>query len=413
MNGSRTPVAGVLHRALGDIPITVEAFDGSTAGPPDSDIRIRIARERALHYLVGSRNELGLARAFVAGDLEVHGDLHDTLLMLTGDEVVDVPLTERIAALRELGLSTLRPVEPPPEEVRLHGWRHSKRRDSQAISHHYNVSNRFYNWVLGDSMTYTCAVFPTESATLEQAQEAKHDLVARKLGLAPGKRLLDVGCGWAGMVIHAAANYGVQALGVTLSEQQAEFGQKRIAQLGLADLAEVRYLDYRDTPGGDFDAISSIGLTEHIGERELPAYFERLWSKLRPQGRLLNHCITRPTTTQRVKAAGFIPRYVFPDGELMGVGRIASVMQNVGFELRHMENLREHYAMTLAHWCANLEAHWDEAVAEVGPNRARIWALYMAGSQVGFERNHIQLHQLLGVKTGEDGAAGYPLRAAF
>jgi len=411
--GARGTISEALYRTLGGVPIGFDAYDGSSAGPLDADVRITVVRERALHYLVGSRNELGLARAFVAGDLEVKGDLHALLLLLTGDGIGEVPLADRLAALRDLGLHTLRPVEPPAEEVRLHGWRHSRRRDSTAVSHHYDVSNRFYRWVLGESMTYTCAVFPTEDSTLEQAQAAKYDLVARKLGLAPGMRLLDVGCGWGGMVIHAASTYGVQALGVTLSRQQAEFGQRRIAELGLGGLAEVRHLDYRDAPTQEYDAISSIGLTEHIGQRELPAYFGRLYARLRPGGRLLNHCITRPTTTQRIKAVGFIPRYVFPDGELMGVGAIASVMQNAGFELRHLEDLREHYALTLARWCANLDAHWDDALAEVGPNRARVWALYMAGSQVGFERNHIQLHQVLGVKPHVSGAADYPLRAAW
>ncbi|MBA2553578.1 MAG: class I SAM-dependent methyltransferase [Geodermatophilaceae bacterium] len=399
----------MLGHAFGELPIAVDAYDGSSSGPANASVRIAIRRQRALNYLVTSPHELGLARAFVSGDLEVGGDLYDALMLLTGDTVGDLSWNERLEILRGLGLRTLQPVPKPAEEVRLHGWRHSRRRDSTAISHHYDVSNRFYRLVLGESMTYTCAVYPTMEATLEQAQEAKHDLVARKLGLEPGMRLLDVGCGWGGMVIHAASKYGVRALGVTLSEQQAEFAQKRIAQEGLADLAEVRHLDYRDVPEDGFDAVSSIGLTEHVGERELPAYFARLFAKLRPQGRMLNHCITRPTTTQPVKASGFIPRYVFPDGELMGVGRIASVMQDSGFELRHMECLREHYAMTLAGWCANLNEHWDEAVAEVGLARARIWALYMTGSRIGFEKDHIQLHQLLGVKAS-GGEAAYPLR---
>jgi cyclopropane-fatty-acyl-phospholipid synthase len=225
-------------------------------------------------------------------------------------------------------------------------------------------------------------------------------------------RLLDVGCGWGGMAIHAAKHYGVSVLGVTLSRQQAEWAQKVIAEEGLGDLAEVRHLDYRDVREGDFDAVSSIGLTEHIGKRSLPAYFSFLLAKLRPQGRLLNHCITRPTTTERARAGGFIDRYVFPDGELCGVGHLVSVMQNAGFEVRHEENLREHYARTLAAWCANLDTFWDEAVDEVGHGRARVWALYMAGSRLGFEHNRIQLHQVLGVKT-VDGKAGMPLRPAF
>ncbi|MDQ1703834.1 MAG: cyclopropane-fatty-acyl-phospholipid synthase, partial [Frankiaceae bacterium] len=290
------------------------------------------------------------------------------------------------------------------------GLRHSKQRDAQAISHHYDVSNRFYEWVLGPSMTYTCACYPDETSTLEEAQEHKYDLVCRKLGLEPGMRLLDVGCGWGGMVRHAAKHYGVQALGVTLSRRQAEWAKERIASDGLGHLAEVRFSDYRDVTETDFDAISSIGLTEHIGRANLPAYFSFLNGKLRPAARLLNHCITRPTTTEDNRFGGFIDRYVFPDGELEGVGVIVSAMQDNGFEVRHEENLREHYGRTLAGWCANLSAHWDEAVAEVGPGRARVWALYMAGSRLGFERHTIELHQVLGVKVGADGRSGMPLR---
>jgi cyclopropane-fatty-acyl-phospholipid synthase len=215
------------------------------------------------------------------------------------------------------------------------------------------------------------------------------------------------------MVRHAAKHHGVQALGVTLSRQQAEWAAKAIADEGLSDLAEVRYADYRDVREGNFDAVSSIGLTEHIGNAKLPAYFRFLRSKLRPQGRLLNHSITRPTTTEPVHIRGFIDRYVFPDGELEGVGRIISAMQDNGFEVRHEENLREHYAKTLHGWCDNLAAHWDEAVREVGLGRAKVWALYMAGSRLGFERHTIELHQVLGVRVDEHGSSGMPLRPTW
>jgi cyclopropane-fatty-acyl-phospholipid synthase len=235
--------------------------------------------------------------------------------------------------------------------------------------------------------------------------------VCRKLALQPGQRLLDVGCGWGGMVMHAAEHYGVRALGVTLSERQAEWAQKAIAERGLADLAEVRFLDYRAAPDGEYDAVSSIGLTEHIGTKELDAYFGRLFTKLKPGGRLLNHCITRPDSSSPAKTPrGFINRYVFPDGELQPVGRIVTTMQNRGFEVRHEENLREHYAMTLRDWGRNLEASWDAAVAEVGERRARIWRLYMAGSRMGFDRRSIELHQVLGVKTAAGGVSTMPLR---
>ena len=226
-----------------------------------------------------------------------------------------------------------------------------------------------------------------------------------------GMRLLDVGCGWGGMVMHAAREYGVKALGVTLSAQQAAWGQAAIEREGLSGLAEVRHLDYRDVPETGFDAVSSIGLTEHIGKANLPAYFALLFGKLKPGGRLLNHCITRPDNTEpAIRMRGFINRYVFPDGELEGPGYLISLMHDTGFEVRHEENLREHYARTLAAWCANLDAHWDKAVAEVGQGTARVWRLYMAGSRLGFDRNHIELHQMLGVKLQPDGTSGMPLR---
>jgi cyclopropane-fatty-acyl-phospholipid synthase len=298
----------------------------------------------------------------------------------------------------------------PPVEYRPRGRLHSKRRDAKAISHHYDVSNRFYSWVLGPSMAYTCACFPTADASLEEAQRNKHDLVSRKLGLKPGMRLLDVGCGWGGMVMHAAAEYGVKALGVTLSRAQAEWAQKEIVERGLTELAEVRHQDYRDVPEGDFDAISSIGLTEHIGEAQLPAYFGLLYRKLKPGARLLNHCITQPTPNGPKRTDPFINRYVFPDGQLHPVGKLVTEMNARGFEIRHEENLREHYAMTLAAWCDNLDARWEQAVREVGDQRARVWRLYMAACVVGFERDNVQLHQVLGVKLGEHGRSSMPLR---
>jgi len=405
-------VADVFDRATGGgTGIEFRAYDGSRSGPRDAPVRVELRSPKALRYIVQARNDLGLARAYVTGTVEVHGDLHDALLRLwnAGDDG-NIPYRERWRMLRALGLGTLRPIEPPAEETRPRGRMHSKRRDAQAVSHHYDVSNRFYRWILGPSMAYTCAVYPDAEATLEEAQFEKFDLVCRKLDLRPGMRLLDVGCGWGGMVLHAVRHYGVEALGVTLASRQVEWAQAAIAEAGLADRAEVRLLDYRDVPESGFDAISSIGLTEHIGRGKMPDYFAFLYNKLRPEGRLLNHCITRANDTDpNLPKNGFIDRYVFPDGELSGPGRIMSTMTEAGFELRHEENLREHYSRTLAAWYRNLEEHWDEAVADVGEQRARVWRLYLAGSRVSFDINSIQLHQALGTKT-EDGRAGMPLR---
>ena len=412
-------LADVFERVAGpDAPVEFKAYDGSSAGPPGAPVRITVRSPVAVTYLAQAPGALGLARAYVSGHLDVEGDMYTALARMMQAQQVDISAAGRLRLLRELGgpKLLLPRIPPPPQEVRvnrrwLSGKRHSKQRDASAISHHYDVSNRFYEWVLGPSMAYTCACFPRPDASLEEAQAYKHDLVARKLGLRPGMRLLDVGCGWGGMVRHAAREYGVQALGVTLSKQQASWAQHAIEEQGLSGLAEVRHLDYRDVAEGDFDAVSSIGLTEHIGQAQLPGYFSFLLGKLRPEGRLLNHCITRPDNQGPARVAGgFINRYVFPDGELEGPGFLLSLMNDTGFEVRHEENLREHYALTLAGWCANLDAHWDEAVAEVGEGTARVWRLYMAGSRLGFERNVVQLHQILGVKLGADGQSGMPLR---
>jgi cyclopropane-fatty-acyl-phospholipid synthase len=419
-------LAEVFERVVGrDAQVEFLAYDDSRAGPADADITVNVRSPYAISYLVHAPGAIGLARAYVAGYLDITGDMY-TALSRMQSAMGDLTWSDRRTLLQGiigdpmLRAAALKRLEPPPQEVRtdrvplLSGLRHSKRRDAKAISHHYDVSNTFYEWVLGPSMAYTCACYPTEDATLEQAQFHKFDLVARKIGLKPGMRLLDVGCGWGGMVMHAAREYGVKALGVTLSKQQAEWAQKAIAEAGLSEMAEVRHLDYRDVSEGDFDAVSSIGLTEHIGKGNLPAYFSFLYGKLKPGGRLLNHCITRPDDTQpAIRKDGFINRYVFPDGELEGPGHLVSKMHDAGFEVRHEENLREHYAKTLAGWCRNLDDHWDEAVAEVGPGTARVWRLYMAGSRLGFELNWIQLHQVLGVKVHEDGRSGMPLRPSF
>ncbi|WP_067814439.1 class I SAM-dependent methyltransferase [Actinomadura kijaniata] len=414
-------LARVFERLAGaGAPVEFTAYDGSRAGVNGADLRFHVRSPYAVSYLVHSPGALGLARAYVSGMIDVSGDMY-TVLSTMQQVLGEVTARDKARILSEVLRDPLlrgavtRRLDPPPQEApfsRVPSWlRHSKRRDAKAISHHYDVSNTFYEWVLGPSMAYTCACFPEEHSTLEEAQFHKHDLVAKKLGLKPGMRLLDVGCGWGGMVMHAAKEYGVKALGVTLSKQQAEWAQKAIADRGLSDLAEVRHMDYRDVAETGFDAVSSIGLTEHIGKANLPSYFSFLYGKLKPYGRMLNHTITRPDNlAPPIKQDGFINRYVFPDGELEGPGYIQSQMNDAGFEIRHQENLREHYARTLRGWCDNLEDHWDEAVAEVGEGTARVWRVYMAGCVLGFEQNWIQLHQTLGVKLDDKGDARMPLR---
>ena len=409
---NRSPIAPVLADVVGPgSSIAIEAYDGSSAGPADAVSRITVRDRRALNFVATAPSDLGLARAYVSGYLDLEGDMFTTLRMVAGERIGSLSWAARLDVLRRLGPGILRPVPPPPEEAHPGPWwglRHSWSRDSRAISHHYDVSNRFYEWLLGPSMAYTCAVYPHPGASLEEAQEEKVDLVCRKLDLQPGQRLLDVGCGWGTMVLHAAKHYGARVLGVTLSRQQAEYGQKLIADMGMTDLAEIRHGDYRGVSETGFDSISSIGLTEHIGAKNLPDYVTFLVSRLRAGGRLLNHCITRPVTSEPARPGGFINRYVFPDGELEAVGEIISAIQDNGLEVRHEENLREHYARTCAAWGANLEDHWDEAVDEVGEGRARVWRLYLAGSRLGFVERRIELHQVLAVKT-VDGLSGMPL----
>ena len=393
-------LAEIFERAIGrDAPLEFRAFDGSRAGDPDAPVRIVIRSPLAMSHLASAPGELGLARAYVSGALDIDGDMYIALQSMSAATLEGIPAKLRLEMAARLGMYRLWwPVRPPAAESRLRGRPHSKARDREAISYHYDVSNRFYEWILGPSMAYTCAVYPDADSSLEEAQWTKHDLVARKLGLEPGMRLLDVGCGWGGMVVHAAKHYGARALGVTLSRKQAEWGQKAIAEAGLTELAEIRHLDYRDVAESGFDAVSSIGLTEHIGKAHLAGYFRSLHDKLRPGGRLLNHCITRPDNAQPAKVGGFLNRYVFPDGELESPGELMSAMHDNGFEVRHAENLREHYAMTLKMWCDNLDNQWEKAEAEVGMSRARVWRLYMAGSRVGFDRNSVQLHQMLGTR---------------
>jgi cyclopropane-fatty-acyl-phospholipid synthase len=394
-----------------NLPVNLVMYDGSGFENEGAVGTIHVRSPKALRYIATAPSELGLVRAYVTGEIEIEGDLHGTLVALLNNFRGEIPWGELAAAVRPW---MLRRPELPAEEGAARWQRgirsHTPGRDAKAISHHYDVSNGFYGMFLGPSMTYSCAVFTSDDASLEQAQAEKIDLICRKLGLKQGQSLLDIGAGWGALVRHAAANYGVRATGVTLSREQAAWAQERIATEGLADLAEVRFQDYRDVRESGFDAISSVGAMEHIGSRQLGHHFRSMSRLLRPQGRMLNHTITRTSSLQRHRAGPFIDRYIFPDGELQSPAKVASEMIDGGFELRHEENLREHYGKTLAAWVANLERGWDQAVAEVGERRARVWRLYMTISQVGFERNMIQLHQFLGVNTTADGRAGMPLR---
>ncbi len=357
--------------------------------------------------------ELGLGRAYVAGEIDLEGDL-DAILAL-GDDRAQLRFGARDVALASraiLSIGGLRPLRlpPPPEEARLRGRLHSRERDAAAISHHYDISNDFYRLVLGPAMTYSCAYFATRESSLEDAQRDKHELICRKLRLKSGERLLDVGCGWGTLAIHAAKRFGVSVVGVTLSEPQAELAEKRASEAGVGHLVTIRVQDERDVDDGPYDAISSVGMFEHVGAERLSEYFGHLQQLLRPQGRLLNHGISSPPSrVAPIRRNSFLYRYVFPDGELHEMGNVVSIIQGAGLEVRDVESLREHYALTLRKWVANLEAHRDEAVRLVGEPRYRIWRLYMTGAARNFDAGRTQVHQILAVRS-DGGRSGQPLR---
>jgi cyclopropane-fatty-acyl-phospholipid synthase len=413
-----TSIADLVTAILGDdLPIGFRAYDGSRAGPADAPATLVLRSPDALRRIVTAPGELGFGRAYVAGDIDVEGDIFAALELRHNLPSLRLSREQWLQALRLAGAAGFRPLPPPPEEARLHGRRHSRARDAAAIAHHYDVSNDFYRIVLGPSLTYSCAVWESPEVGLDAAQAAKYELICRKLDLKPGMRLLDVGCGWGGMVMHAARHHGVRAVGVTVSHRQAELAEKRIAEAGLTGTVEIRLQDYRDIVDGPYDAISSIGMFEHVGLAQLRSYFEGLYGLLPPGGRLLNHGISRPGTTGRrprphFKRRSFIDRYVFPDGELHEVGSVVSAMQGRGFEVRHVESLREHYALTLRAWVANLEADWERAVELAGEGRARVWRLYMAACAVTFEDGHNQIHQVLALRPA-GGRSGLPLRPSF
>ncbi|MFE0962001.1 class I SAM-dependent methyltransferase [Streptomyces fungicidicus] len=419
---------GILEQLIGTpLPVRVRAWDGSQAGPPDTPTLV-VRNRRALRHLLWKPGELGLARAWVAGDLAVEGDLYTALDRLSGliwerDEETrtltrslrDPGFRSAVRGLLALAGSPLPPAPPPEEARRPRRGLHTRHSDRRAISHHYDVGNDFYELVLGPSMVYSCAYWPAPppQGTLEQAQHDKLELVARKLALEPGRRLLDVGCGWGSMAVHAARDHGVDVVGVTLSQEQAAYARKRVADEGLTDRIEIRVQDYRDVTDGPYDAISSIGMAEHVGSRRYLEYATALHRLLKPGGRLLNHQIARrpqrDETTYRVD--DFIDAYVFPDGELAPLGSTVTLLERAGFEVRDVESIREHYALTLRGWVANLESGWSRAVALTGPGRARVWQLYMAASALAFERNRIGVNQVLAVRTPESGACALPLRS--
>ena len=418
---TRTTAAQVVHELARELlgaplPLSVRCWDGSETlveGAPTLVVRSR----RALRRLLWAPGELGVARAYVSGDLDLEGDV--TAALAVPDALPARPdLRLDLTTLASLAGPLLRlgvvgpPPSPPAEEARLRGVLHSRRRDAQAISHHYDVGNDFYALLLGPSMVYSCAYFGGPATTLEQAQEAKLELVCRKLGLHEGARLLDVGCGWGSLALHAAQRHGASVTAVTISEAQAEHARRRVEQAGLTGQVEVRLQDYRDVTDGPYDAIASVGMAEHVGLAQLPAYAAGLFALLRPGGRLLNHAIARGPAAgpDRPAPRSFLTRYVFPDGELQPLATHVRVLEEAGLEVRDVESLRPHYALTCRAWLGNLERHWDEAVRLSSPGRARVWRLYLAGSALAFEQRRVGVNQVLALRPGGPDDGTLPLR---
>jgi cyclopropane-fatty-acyl-phospholipid synthase len=418
----KTTVAERLAAALAPVlgvdrlPVRLRAWDGTEAGPDDAPLVI-IRSRQAIRRLVWAPDEVGLARAYVAGELDAEGELYAPFAALSSTgrlapgESPGPSVSERLALARTglaLGVIGRQPA-PPPEEVRLrrHGRLHSRRRDAAAVSHHYDIGNDFYRLVLGPSMVYSCAVWEHETVGLEAAQDAKLDLACRKLGLGPGVRLLDVGCGWGSLALHAAQHFGAHVVGITLSHEQAVLARKRVAEAGLTGSVEIRVQDYRAVDDGPFDAISSVGMAEHVGRSKIPGYAVSLGALLRPGGRLLNHAISWAEEATTWNDETFIARYVFPDGELISLGDMVNALTSGGLEVLDVEALRQHYALTLRAWVRNLEEHWDDAVAATSEGRARVWRLYMSASALAFEGGKLGVNQVL---LQRPGGAAPPLR---
>ena len=383
-------------------PVSLRFWDGSEL-PASGRPAVVVRSPAVLAHIMHTPGQLGLARAWVDGSLDVDGSLEDVLEARNVLAGLRISVQDRarlaLTALRLAGARLLRSPPVPAVEARLRGRARTLDRDRDAVRHHYDLSNRFYRMVLGPTMVYSCAYFADPGETLETAQVRKLDLICRKLKLGDGERLLDIGCGWGSLVIHAAKKYGARAVGVTLSEPQAELARRRAEEAGLADRVEIRVQDYREVTDGPYDKIASVGMYEHVGRAELSRYAGSVAWLLRPGGLFLNHGITR-ISPHAPKPDPFITRYVFPDGELLPVTDVMLAMQAAGLEIRDVESMREHYSLTLRRWSANLAANREEAIAEVGEQRERVWRLYMLGSALGFEAGEISIHQVLAARPG-------------
>lgn len=385
-----------LDTALPDRPFAVELWDGERLPPTNGHAgpTFRATSPDAIAHVLRAPGQLGLGRAYVSGALEV--DDMDALMGLLATykpQPIERRETAKLAALAAIAAGPRKPPQPPAAELAPRGRRHTSERDMRAVRHHYDVSNDFFAHFLDASMTYSCGVWRDGATTLEEAQFAKRDLVCRKLALQPGERLLDVGCGWGAMAIHAATRYGVNVVGITLSEPQARLARQRAEEAGVGDKVEIRVMDYRDIADGPFDAISSIGMVEHVGAAQIDAYAEILARLLRPGGRLLNHGIARLRHTD-AEAGPFSERYVFPDAAPLHLSRVQFALERAGFETHHVEDFRPDYARTLTAWLENFEADLEKANRLADPERVRVWRIYLRAARNGFETGFLSIFQV-------------------
>jgi cyclopropane-fatty-acyl-phospholipid synthase len=388
------PLRREIEARIPERPFTIEFWDGTRLPSSDGDgPTFRVRSPRAAAHVLRAPGQLGLGRAYVSGELEVD-DMDAVIELLDGWQPPPLDRGDMarllIGAVRAAGLT--RPPGRPAAELVLSGRRHSKERDARAVRHHYDVSNEFFALFLDESMTYSCALFAAGAETLEAAQEEKLETVARKLALKEGDRVLDVGCGWGSFPLWAATRHGARVVGITLSPPQAERARRRAEEAGVADRVEIRVMDYRDLAGERFDAIASIGMVEHVGEEQIDVYARALAGLLAPGGRLLNHGIARLRHTDR-EAGAFSERYVFPDGEPLHLSRVLLALERAGFVTRHVSEHGADYAETLRHWARRLDENLDEAIRLAGPERVRVWRLYLRAARNGFENGFLSIYQ--------------------
>jgi cyclopropane-fatty-acyl-phospholipid synthase len=408
----RAIAVSVLERLLpAGSGIAVRLWDGTLLNADGDDRPTLVLREpAALAAMLKPPFDLSAGEAFLRGEIDVEGGLEAAFAAID-DLDPHLSLLDWPRLALEVSAIQRRAAPRSPLVARLRGRAHTRSRDREAIAHHYDVSNAFYRLWLDARMVYSCAYFPNGDETLDAAQEAKLGLICRKLALAPGDRLLDIGCGWGALVIFAAQRYGVTALGVTLSEAQCTEARERVAAAGLGDQVRVELRDYRDVTG-EFDKVASVGMSEHVGRERLGDYFRVAWERLAPRGLMLEHAITRgpfgDARSGTVISGEFSRRYVFPDGEILPLAEKLQAAEALGFEIRDVEDLREHYATTLRHWVRNLEAHIDLAEGEVGPERTRLWRLFMSAAAHQFVVGQIAVHQALLAKPDARGRVDLP-----